>query len=330
MYNRITEKINPHYVTTRSGAQKAVGKEPAARFRIAGQSFGIWRINGAYRWIILGPVNFQPSVFLKVVLIILTALKLSQIPDEEGKKRAKFYRRRGETVEIVSTFRDSISKNKEIIIFALAAVVLVLVQPSNSVAASIFLALLAMFALKYSRFINKILPPVLFAAAVLFFCVWNINSNFRDRITKGGDNYQSRQALLAIGSGGILGLGIGNGEAKYNRLPEIENDYIFSIIAEETGFVGAIIFLGIYVCFIFTGFKTAISAQDKFCKLTAFGITSNYALSFMFHLFVNLGFVSTGASLPFVSYGGTAIIADAISLGILLNISSLRYERIRA
>jgi cell division protein FtsW len=187
-----------------------------------------------------------------------------------------------------------------------------------------------MFAFKNAKFVTKILPLFLFAAVFLFVLVWNINPNFRDRIMQGGDNYQSRQAILAIGSGGILGLGIGNGEAKYNRLPEIENDYIFAIIAEETGFVGAIIFLGIYIWFIITGFKIAILAEDGFMKLTAFGLTINYAFSFLFHLFVNLGFVSTGASLPFVSYGGTAIIADAIALGILLNISSSsRYERIR-
>ncbi|MDR0304722.1 MAG: FtsW/RodA/SpoVE family cell cycle protein [Chitinispirillales bacterium] len=327
-YYKITEKFRPTYVTLKNGTQKAVGKEIPLKVKIAGQNFGIWRINGAYRWIILGPVNFQPSVFIKIILILFTALKLSQ---SAGRERTvdKLRRIKTESVGVVSPFAGVVSKNKDIIIFSLLTIILIVAQPSNSVAVSILLVLIAMFALKSTKKLTKALPLLLLGTILLFVAVWGINSNFRERIIKRGDNYQSRQALLAIGSGGVFGLGIGNGEAKYNRLPEIENDYIFAIIAEETGFVGALIFLLVYISFILAGFKTAIEADDGFSKLTAFGFTINYAFSFLFHLFVNLGFVSTGASLPFVSYGGTAVIADAVALGILLNISSSKYGRIK-
>ena len=286
------------------------------KINLSYNGFGIWKINGAYRWIILGPISFQPSVFIKLFLIMFVSLKLSQISDRERRIKGKLL--------------DTVTKNREIIIFSLLSVLLITAQPSNSVAMSVVFVILAVVGLKTAKTIAKIVTPIILATVVLFVLVWNFNANFRDRILEAGNHYQSRQALLTIGSGGLVGLGIGGGEAKYNRLPEIENDYIFAIIAEETGFIGAFLFIVAYAVFIFCGFRTAINAEAGFSKLLAFGLSANYAFAFLLHLFVNLGFISTGASLPFVSYGGTAVIADAVSLGILLNISSIKkYERIR-
>jgi cell division protein FtsW len=306
--------------------------------RIENSGFGIRRINGAYRWIDMKIFNFQPSIFAKVFLILFIAAVLSKIPENKNKKNKKEQfpeknkfaaRNKKEQPEHTSILKKAYNHYKHLW-FSLLIFVLVLIQPSTSVAFSIVFVALSILMLKNSRHIFGrnffIIVTVLLVAGVV---AWNAFPHIRTRISKGGDNFQSRQAVLTIGSGGWGGLWLGRSEAKYARLPEIENDYIFSLIAEETGFIGAFIFIGIYVLFVTRGFFTAIRAENNFGRLLAFGITVNYALAFLIHLFVNLGFVSTGASLPFVSYGGTAIIADSIMLGILLNISGLRYERFR-
>jgi len=295
--------------------------------KIGDTGIGIRKINGAYRWFSLGFFNFQPSVFIKVILILFAAAKLSNIPDMKNKKVIK-----GNRDKSPLSIKEHAIKHKdilEILVFSLIILVLVLFQPSFMVATSIGVIALAIIAQKNAKFfLGKYFFVIAAILLLISIAVWNWLPHIHGRL--GGDNFQSEQAILAISSGGLTGLGIGQGEHKYpGRLPEVENDFIFSIIAQETGFIGSIIFLGIYLTFIATGFWTALNAQDSFGKLAAFGITTNYAFSFLAHMFVNLGFVNTGASLPFVSYGGTAILADAIMLGILLNISSAKYERIR-
>ena len=294
--------------------------------RLGTSSFGVRRINGAYRWFSFPGFNFQPSIFIKFVLILFIAAKLSKITEKKSKK-ANGKSSKKESPNFSSALRENVEKHKEVLeisIFTIIIFALVGAQPSASVAISILVVAFAMLAAKNAKFfvgrnffiIAAILLSFLFAA-------WHGLPHFQNRIMKGGDNFQSEQAILAISSGGWTGLGLGQGEHKYpGRLPEVENDFIFSLIAQETGFLGSIIFLGIYIAFIAAGFCTALNAQDNFGKFTAFGITTNYAFSFLAHLFVNLGFINTGASLPFVSYGGTAIIADGVMLGILLNISA--------
>ena len=305
--------------------------------RIGNSSFGVRRINGAYRWFSLGYFNFQPSVFVKVFLILFIAAKLSKISAVKSKfntkvKAKKIEKNKDDDSNFSSLIQEKIEKHKEILevlLFSMIITTLVLFQPSTSVAASILVVAFAMLAMKNAKFfMGKNFIVVALVLAAIGFVAWNGFPHIRNRIMKGGDNFQSEQAVLAISSGGLTGLGIGHGEHKYpGRLPEVENDFIFSLIAQETGFIGSFIFLAIYIVFIFAGFYTALRTQDDFGKFAAFGITANYAFSFLAHLFVNLGFINTGASLPFVSYGGTAIFADATMLGILLNISAEKCER---
>jgi cell division protein FtsW len=287
------------------------------------------KINGAYRWYNLWGVGFQPSVFVKVILILFAALKLSQSSVGENKSRKVLKRNKAENNDFLKKSKDFSaavwSKYKEVFVYSAIILLCIWLQPSNSVLISLFVILLAMFALKNSKF----LIAAIFLAFIII-AAWNITPYFQHRF--GGDTYQNEQAILAISSGGWFGQGLGLGEHKYpGRLPEIENDFIFALFAQEGGFIVSLLFLLVYAVFITTGFLTALDSQDEFSKLTAFGITVNYAFSFLLHFYVNLGFLNTGSSLPFVSYGGTAIIADAIMLGILLNISSSnkRYERIR-
>jgi cell division protein FtsW len=246
---------------------------------------------------------------------------LSQIPDEKKKNPKKNNKDSEQSISNSNIY-------KQILGFSGLFFFLIIVQPSTSVALSFAVVVFAILMLKNAKFVfGK--GFLIFSAIFVLTATIALNGfpHIRERLTKGGDNYQSQQAITAIGSGGIFGLGLGKSEAKFNRLPEIENDYIFSLIAEETGITGSLFFMIIYILFITQGFFTAMNSQDNFGKLAAFGFTVNYAFAFLAHLFVNLGFISTGASLPFVSYGGTAMIADTISLGILLNISSSRYEK---
>jgi len=140
------------------------------------------------------------------------------------------------------------------------------------------------------------------------------------------DAYQTQQSLIAIGSGGIFGLGMGESRQKYLYLPESENDFVFSIICEELGFVGAVTVILLFVLLVAQGFRIATHSKDRFGMLVACGFTLQIGLQ----AFINIGVVSnllpnTGISLPFFSYGGTALMMQLVEMGIVLNISRGRY-----
>ncbi len=142
---------------------------------------------------------------------------------------------------------------------------------------------------------------------------------FSDQSDKG---YQILQSLYAIGSGGMMGLGLGRSRQKYLYLPEEHNDYLFPIVCEELGFVGAVLVLLLFALLIFRGYWIAIHARDRFGSLVAAGITTLLLLQ----VFLNVGVVTnllpaTGISLPFFSYGGTALLVQLTEMGIILNIS---------
>ncbi len=140
------------------------------------------------------------------------------------------------------------------------------------------------------------------------------------------DAYQTQQSLIAIGSGGVFGLGLGESRQKYLYLPESENDFVFSIICEELGFVGAVTVILLFVLLVAQGFHIATHSKDRFGMLVASGFTLQIGLQ----AFINIAVVSnlfpnTGISLPFFSYGGTALIMQLVEMGIVLNISRGRY-----
>jgi len=140
------------------------------------------------------------------------------------------------------------------------------------------------------------------------------------------DAYQTQQSLIAIGSGGVFGLGLGDSRQKYLYLPESENDFVFSIVCEELGLVGALTIIALFGMLIFRGFSIANHCKDRFGMLIAVGFTVQIGLQ----AFINIGVVSgllpnTGISLPFFSYGGTALLMQLVEMGIVLNVSRGRY-----
>ena len=137
-----------------------------------------------------------------------------------------------------------------------------------------------------------------------------------------GDGHQTIQSLYAIGSGGAAGLGLGNSRQKHLFVPEPQNDFIFSILCEELGFVGAMVVVLLFVLFIIEGFMIASRSKDRFGMLLAAGITIQIGSQALFNIMVACNaFPNTGISLPFFSYGGTALMIQLAEMGIMLNVS---------
>ena len=137
-----------------------------------------------------------------------------------------------------------------------------------------------------------------------------------------GDGWQVVQSLYAIGSGGLFGVGLGESKQKYLYIPEPHNDFIFAIIAEELGFVGCLAVIVLFAVFIWRGILTAMRAQDSFGSLLAVGITSLVGIQAIINIaVVTSSMPATGMSLPFFSYGGTALVILLCCMGVLLNIS---------
>ncbi|MBR6515216.1 MAG: cell division protein FtsW [Clostridia bacterium] len=142
-----------------------------------------------------------------------------------------------------------------------------------------------------------------------------------------GDIYQTLQGLNAIGSGGLLGVGLGNSYQKYNYVPEPQNDFIFSIVCEELGFVGAIAVIALFVLLIWRGFVIAMKAPDTFSSLVVIGIIGKVGIQAVLNIGVVTAVIpNTGITLPFFSYGGTALWLLLVEMGIVLSISRFSYQ----
>ena len=134
--------------------------------------------------------------------------------------------------------------------------------------------------------------------------------------------WQTRNSLIAIGSGNLFGLGLGNSRQKFLYLPESKNDFVFSIVCEELGFIGASVVIILFILLIFKGFSIAANAPDKFCMLLSAGIIIQIGLQALLNIDVVTNTIpNTGISLPFFSYGGTALIIQLAQMGIILNVS---------
>ncbi|MGN0683494.1 MAG: FtsW/RodA/SpoVE family cell cycle protein, partial [Oscillospiraceae bacterium] len=144
-----------------------------------------------------------------------------------------------------------------------------------------------------------------------------------DPLSDPGDNsYQNYQSALAIGSGGIWGKGFGNSSQKYFYLPEAPNDFVYAILVEEFGLAGGAMVILMFALFVMRGFQIARNAEDKFGCLIATGITLQIGLQAMLNIAVNLCCIpNTGVSLPFFSYGGTALMIQLWEMGLLLSVS---------
>ncbi|MEO8399106.1 MAG: putative peptidoglycan glycosyltransferase FtsW [Ignavibacteriaceae bacterium] len=262
---------------------------------------------GAGRWINLGFTTFQPADAAKLILIIhLSALI-------ESKK------------EYLSNFKYGFVY---LYFWVLMIAGLILIQPNISNGVLIVVISLALMYVGGAR-LKHIFSASFFSllgggiVAMLFSHSRERILSFINSIQNGGDiNIQVKQALLGLGSGGIFGVGMGHSRQSDLFLPEAYGDFIFAILGEETGFLGSVIVLILFLTIFAAGILIAKKTKDEFGQLLAFGIS----FSIIIYAFVNVAvatglFPTTGLPLPFISYGGTSLIFLCISVGILINIA---------
>ena len=265
------------------------------------------KLKGAARWIDLGILRFQPSELAKLILII----HLSELMERKG--------------ELIKDFQNGF---KYAIFWVIVVSGLVLIQPNVSTSMIIVLTSFTLLyvggcRLKHLLGTTAIFSTVGISAMILF-------SHSRERIVgfynsligSAEANTQVLQAKIGLGSGGFLGVGLGQSRQSDLFLPESFGDFIFSVLGEELGFVGAILILSIYLSVFVVGVIISKNAKDDFGKLLGFGISFNIVLSAFINAGVVMGLLpTTGITLPFISFGGTSIIIFSISVGILLNIA---------
>ena len=263
---------------------------------------------GSARWLRFGVFSFQPSEFARIVLIIYLAYSLNKKMDH-----LRNY---------------SVGVLPHMIVFG-AFAGLVILQPDFG-SAVIFGALTwVMLFVGGVRFFHLFLSFILMSP-MAYFLMFDAAYRIRRIMAfvnpwkfPSDEGYQIIHSLMAFGTGGIWGSGIGKGYQKLFYLPEPHTDFIFSVIGEELGLLGVLSILGLYVLILWRGFKIALNVQDTFGSLVATGLTTAIGLQVCINIGVTLGLLPTkGLALPFLSYGGSSLLLNMASMGILMNIGA--------
>ncbi len=267
---------------------------------------------GVHRWITIMGINFQPSEFTKIIIVLVLAGYLSRHPNKEIKIREIFT------------------------LFILVGIPLILVakQPdlgSAVLLVPIFIVMLFIAEISLKWFIPFIVSGLVALPILLRrlkpYQINRILSFIKPNLDPLGIGYQVLQSRIAVGAGGVLGQGFLAGtQSQLRFIPQHHTDFIFSVLAEEWGFIGCITVIGLFLFIILKGIDFAIHAKDRVGTLTAMGIVT----IFTFHIITNIGMVIglmpiTGIPLPFLSYGGTSLLANTIAIGLLLNIRMRRF-----
>lgn len=282
---------------------------------------------GAQRWVSIFGIRFQPSEIAKVGVIMFFAAGLSKRTGQVGLDRR--WSKRTLTGRMAARL-DHVGLLELVPYGLVLAVVLGVIALQHHMSAMVLIVVAAASVLFAAG-----VPLGWFAAggaavgAALWFIITQttymknrieIWQNPLSDLKNGG--YQPWQSRISIGSGGLLGVGLGNSRQKYSFLPEEHNDYIFSIVCEELGMVGALIIMALFALLIIRGYWLALHARDRFGTLLVVGITSLTAFQTFFNIGVVTGFLPpTGISLPFFSYGGTALAIQLAEMGMVLSVS---------
>ena len=269
--------------------------------------FAFGKVNGAHRWIKFDHFSVQPSEISKLTLAVFLAYFLEKRAGEEG----DFWR----------TFVPC----------GLAAAwlaVLVVVEPDFGTALMLILIFVVVIYTAGARLAHLAMaaaPAILVASGLLLFVPWRMKrliTFLNPWADQQGSGFQVVQSLIAIGSGGPNGLGFAQGKQKMLFLPFAHSDFIFAVIGEELGLVGALAVVAIFALFLWRGVRTALLAPDRFGMLLSLGIVTSIVTQALFNISVVLSLVPTkGIPLPFISYGGSSLVPTLAAVGILLNIS---------
>ena len=271
---------------------------------------------GAKRWLTLGPINFQPSEVAKLAIIIYFAYSM----ERDGQK--------------MNSFKTGIIKYG-----LLMGVYIILLYKEPHMSGLILVGCISVVMIlcggaNIKQFLLLGIASVGGAAGVISYQAKIPGSYISVRIKSWldpfadvlNDTWQTVNSLIAIGSGGLFGLGLGNSRQKYLYLPETKNDFVFPIVCEELGFLGALAVIIVFFLLVVEGYSIAVRCKDRFGMLIAVGITTQIGIQTVLNLAVVSNLIpNTGISLPFFSYGGTALIMQMAEMGIMLNISQQRY-----
>ena len=262
--------------------------------------------NGSRSWFGIGSLGIQPSEAAKISLIIFTSKFLSKI--DSGKKK------------IVSVI--------PILLISGIFFLLIMLQPDLGTGLILFISIISILfisGVSMKFFIGGGIIGVIGVILLIVIAPYRMNritsflNPWKDPL---GTGFQMIQSLYAIGPGGLLGMGYLNSIQKHFYLPEPQTDFIFTIICEEFGVVGALIVVGLFLILLYRGIKISNRCNDLFSKYLSFGILFQMIFQTIMNLSVVVGLIPvTGVTLPFLSYGGSSLLVSMISIGILLNIS---------
>jgi cell division protein FtsW len=255
---------------------------------------------GAHRWLRLGPVTVQPAEIIKLASIIFFA----------------------------ALFEKKIKNGPFLLVVGAVSLIVGVLQKDLGSVVVYFLTALTMyiFAGAKLKYLTGLMP-----FAILAGIAFVLSSTYRKQRVLAfldpfsdpqGYTYHISQVLIALGSGGFLGLGIGQSRQKFEYIPEVTTDSIFAIVGEELGFIGSAFLIGMFIILLYKCSKIVEETNDGFGKLLAFGLTSWIATQTIINLAAMVSLIPlTGVPLPFISYGGSALLVNLVAIGILLNIS---------
>ena len=264
-------------------------------------------INGSRRWLVLAGVSFQPSELAKFAIVLYMATVLSR-----AGHRVKFLWKGLVPILVVPGI----------------AFLLILEQPNLSTAGSIMIVALILIIMAGAKW-RHILLMLVGGVCVGGYYAWSepyrrrrLMSFMNPFATMSDEGYQLSQSLIAFGSGGIFGMGLGQGRQKYAYLPYPESDFIFAIVGEDFGLLGCCAVIALFVALMVAGFRIAVRCRDTFGALLAAGITASITVQAFLNMGVVIGILpTTGLPLPFFSAGGTSVSITMAAMGVLMNIS---------
>ena len=261
---------------------------------------------GAKRWIGFGGVTIQPSEFAKFSLILFSATYVSKNPEK------------------IKKFKGLLP----ILVFGVIICLLIITEPNMSITVCVGLLMITMLlaaGMKIKHFVLMIVPALLIGVLLIIIEPYRLNrlaAFINPWASPKGEGYQLLQSLYALGSGGWFGVGLFNSRQKYAFLPFAESDFILSVIGEEIGFVGLILFFSLLGFIIYRGLLIASKARNIFGYMLAVGITMIFGIQTIVNTLVVTGSIPpTGLPLPLVSSGNTSIIIFMAEMGVLYNVS---------
>lgn len=274
------------------------------------------KVNGASRWIGLGPFGLQPSELMKLAMVLFAA---------------RYAVTKRDLLHAAQPLKQSLLKGLgPFLLIALLVSVLLLREPdfgATMVVLSTGLLILFMAGLDYRLVLPVVVLGLVAAVALVWLEPYRLERIFgfldpwKEEFGKG---YQLTQSLMAIGRGGVFGLGLGAGVSKHYYLPEAHTDFILAVTAEELGLVGVFIVIGAYAWLVWRAFaigREARQLEQPFAALVAQGIGTLFGIQSLINIAVNMGFAPTkGLTLPLMSYGGSGMIASLVTLSVLLRI----------